>query len=157
MTPDPETTPVVEIVRREEFSSAHRLHSDALTDEENRRIFGPCNNTHGHNYALEVVVRGAVDRQTGMVMNLSDLTSLVQEKVVLEVDHKNLSEDVPFLQGRVATAENLAVAFWERLQPDIETFEGCRLHRIRLYESQNNFVDYFGPGPAAARISSASS
>lgn len=153
----PEPGPVVEIVRREEFSSAHRLHSDALGPEENRRVFGPCNDTHGHNYALEVVVRGRVSPTTGMVMNLSDLTALLRERLILEVDHKNLSTDVPFLQGRVTTAENIAVAFWERLQPEIEAFEGCRLHRIRLYESQNNFVDYLGPAEAASRTSSASS
>ncbi len=152
-----ENSPTVEIVRREEFSSAHRLHSLELSDAENLRVFGPCNTTHGHNYAVEVVVRGRVSPVTGMVMNLSDLMVLLEEKLIREVDHKNLSTDVPFLEGMVTTAENLAVAFWSRLEPEIEAFEGCRLHRIRVYESRNNFVDYHGPEHARSKTSSTSS
>lgn len=148
---DPETPgPIVEIARREEFSAAHRLANDRLSEEENRRLFGPCYGTHGHNYVVEVFVRGPVSPKTGMVMNLADLTSILREKVILEVDHKNLSTDVPFLQGFVTTAENIAVAFWGRLQDEIEAFEGCLLHRIRLYESPSNFVDYLGPSPSSA-------
>ena len=149
--------PIVEIVRREEFSAAHRLANDRLSEEENQRLFGPCYGTHGHNYVLEVYVRGRVNPKTGMVMNLADLMSLLREKIILEVDHKNLSTDVPFLQGFVTTAENIAIAFWGRLQDEIEAFEGCRLHRIRLYESPSNFVDYLGPEPPAPSRSSASS
>ena len=136
----------VEITRREEFSAAHRLHDPSLDDAENARIYGICNNPngHGHNYALEVTVRGPVPR-SGMVLDLNRLMVLLREEIVAEVDHKHLNHDVPFLAGIIPTAENVAVAFWERLAPRIEEFEGCRLHRIRLYESANNFVDYRGP------------
>jgi len=137
--------PIVEIHRREEFCAAHRLHSPELSAEENQRVYGACNTLHGHNYALEVTVRGAVSARTGMVFNLTDLMAIVREKIVLAVDHKNLNTDVAFLAGVIPTAENVAVAFWNQLDPELEQFEGCRLHRIRLYESRNNFVDYHGP------------
>lgn len=140
----PEPAPVVEIVRREEFSAAHRLHSPELSEEENERLYGPCYTLHGHNYEVEVVVRGTVAPGTGMVMNLTDLMGLVREKIIMAVDHKNLNTDVPFLEGVIPTAENVAVAFWNRLEADIAGFDGCQLHRIRLYESRNNFVDYLG-------------
>ena len=136
--------PVVEIRRREDFCAAHRLHAPALTDEENVALYGPCNTLHGHNYSVEATVQGTVAPGTGMVMNLTDLMRLVQERVIAEVDHKYLNIDVPFLADVIPTAENLAVAFWERLQPEIETFKGCRLIRIRLYESQNNVAEYCG-------------
>jgi 6-pyruvoyltetrahydropterin/6-carboxytetrahydropterin synthase len=136
---------VVEIVRREEFSAAHRLVSPHLSDEQNRRLYGPCYGDHGHNYELEVSVRGPVDPKTGMVMNLTDLMGLVRERVVLAVDHKHLNHDVDFLRGIIPTAENVAMAFWGQLEEAIRGFPGCRLHRIRLYESRNNFVDYLGP------------
>lgn len=138
--------PLVEITRREEFSAAHRLHDPALGAAENARLYGICNNPHGHghNYALEVTVRGPVPR-SGMVMDLNRLMVLLREVILCEVDHKHLNHDVPFLEGINPTAENLAIAFWERLVPRIEEFEGCRLHRIRLYESRHNFVDYHGP------------
>jgi len=141
------TAPIVEISRREEFSASHRLHNPALGDEENRRLYGPCNNPngHGHNYDLEVTVRGEVPAETGMVLDLNRLMALLREEIVQEVDHKHLNHDVPFLQGLIPTAENLAIAFWSRLEPRIEEFEGCTLHRIRLHESRGNFVEYRGP------------
>jgi 6-pyruvoyltetrahydropterin/6-carboxytetrahydropterin synthase len=138
----PERT--VEITRREEFSAAHRLHDPRLSPEENRRTFGMCNDEHGHNYAVEVTVRGSV-HETGMVMDLNRLMVILREEIVSQVDHKHLNKDVPWLQGRIPTAENVAVAFWDRLEPRLRGFEGSRLHRIRLYESRNNFVDYSGP------------
>ena len=155
--------PAVEILHREEFSSAHRLHSPELSAEENKRLYGPCNTLHGHNYAVEVGVIGPVSPVTGMVMNLTDLMALLKERLIDDVDHKNLNTDVPFLEGVIPTAENLAVAFWDRLEPQIEAFDGCRLHRIRLYESRNNFVEYRGPETpetamtAVSRTSSTSS
>ena len=138
--------PIVEITRREEFSAAHRLHNPAFSVEENRRLYGVCNNAngHGHNYAFEVTVRGPVPRATGMVMDLNQLMVILREEVVAQVDHKHLNHDVPFLSGVIPTAENVAVAFWRRIEPRLRPFEGCRLHRVRVYESRNNFVDYFG-------------
>lgn len=138
--------PIVEITRREEFSAAHRLHNPALSDAENRRLYGVCNNAngHGHNYAFEVTVRGPVPSGTGMVMDLNRLMVLLREEIVDPVDHKHLNHDVPFLAGIIPTAENVAVAFWKRIEPRINAFEGCRLCRVRVYESRNNFVDYCG-------------
>lgn len=139
------TTPIVEIVHREEFAAAHRLASPHLSDEQNRALYGPCYTLHGHNYALEVAVRGPVAAETGMVMDLNRLSVLMRERVVDVVDHKYLNTDVSFLEGVIPTAENLAVRFWDRLEPHFEGFEPCRLHRIRVCESRTNFVDYYGP------------
>lgn len=140
------TEPFVEITRREEFSASHRLHNPALSEEENRRLYGICNNPngHGHNYAFEVTVRGPVPRGTGMVMDLNRLMSILREEIVSAVDHKHLNHDVPFLAGIIPTAENVAVAFWKRIEPRVKGFEQCHLHRVRVYESRNNFVDYLG-------------
>jgi 6-pyruvoyltetrahydropterin/6-carboxytetrahydropterin synthase len=137
----------VEITRREEFCAAHRLHNPAFSEEENRRLYGVCNNAngHGHNYAFEVTVRGPVAAPTGMVMDLNRLMVILREEIVSIVDHKNLNLDVPFLAGIIPTAENVAVAFWRRIEPALAPFEGCRLHRVRVYESRHNFVDYYGP------------
>ena len=136
---------VVEITRREEFSASHRLHDPALSDERNRELYGICNNLngHGHNYELEATVRGAVPA-TGMVMNLTDLMRILRERVLPQVDHKHLNHDVPFLQGVIPTAENVAIALWEQIEPQVRRY-GCRLHRIRLFESRNSYVDYLGP------------
>jgi len=136
---------IVEITHREEFSAAHRLQVPELGEEENRRLFGICSTDHGHNYAVEVTVRGALPRRTGMVMDLNRLTEILREEVVSQVDHKHLNRDVDWLAGLNPTAENVAVAIWKRLEPRLRGFEGCRLHRVRVYESRNNFVDYLGP------------
>lgn len=138
--------PRVEITRREEFSAAHRLHDPRLSEEANRRLYGICNNQngHGHNYELEVTVQGEVP-ESGMVMDLNRLMLLLQEEVVRELDHKHLNHDVPFLEGIIPTAENVAIAIWERLAARLEDHPGCRLHRIRLFESRNNYVEYHGP------------
>ncbi len=134
----------VEITRREEFSAAHRLHDPRLSDEENRRLYGPCNTDHGHNYVFEVTVRGPVPR-SGMVMDLNRLMLILREEIVSVVDHRHLNRDVPFLAGVIPTAENVAVAFWRRIEPSLSAFEGVRLHRVRVCESRGNFVDYHGP------------
>ncbi|MHC4844986.1 MAG: 6-carboxytetrahydropterin synthase [Planctomycetota bacterium] len=140
------TTPpsgAFELTRRLEFSAAHRLHNPDFSDEKNREVFGVCNNLHGHghNYVLDVTLRGQADPATGMVMDLNRLAVLLHEKVFTEVDHKHLDHDVPWLAGRVSTAENVAAAIWERLDADLEG----KLYRLRLYESDHNYVDYHGP------------
>ena len=139
------SAPVVEITRREEFSAAHRLHDPTLSDAENRELYGVCNNPrgHGHNYAFEVTVRGGVP-PNGMVMDLNRLMVLLREEIVSQVDHKHLNHDVPWLADVNPTAENVAVAFWNRIEARLKGLEGCRLHRVRVYESRNNFVDYLG-------------
>jgi 6-pyruvoyltetrahydropterin/6-carboxytetrahydropterin synthase len=138
--------PIVEISCKAEFSAAHRLHNPELTGEENRRIYGICNNAngHGHNYEVEVTVAGPVAAGTGMVLDLLRLTALVRERIVEPLDHKNLNVDVPFLHGTIPTAENIAVACWARIEPSLQPYPGCQLQRIRLYESRNSFVEYRG-------------
>lgn len=141
------TQRIVEITRREEFSASHRLHNPALSDAENRELYGVCNNRngHGHNYEFEVTVRGEVPPGTGMVMNLTDLMRILGDDVLPQVDHKHLNHDVPFLEGVIPTAENIAIALWELLAPRIQTHPGCRLHKIKLWESRANSVEYRGP------------
>lgn len=138
---------IVEITHRQEFSAAHRLFDPRLSEEANRRLYGICASDHGHNYAIEVTVRGRVPH-SGMVMDLKALGTILQERFVSRVDHRHLNHDVPFLKGVIPTAENMAVAVWREIEPELKAFEGCRLHRIRVYESRNNFVDYLGPTPA---------
>lgn len=140
--------PFVEITRREEFSASHRLHSPQLSDEENRRLYGLCNNPngHGHNYELEVTVAGAVPERTGMVMNLTDLMAILRERILPAVDHKHLNHDVDFLRGIIPTAENIAVALWERIEPEVRRHAGARLLRLRLHESRGSYVEYHGKG-----------
>jgi 6-pyruvoyltetrahydropterin/6-carboxytetrahydropterin synthase len=139
--------PEVEITHAQEFSASHRLHSPKLSDAENRRVFGMCNNPHGHghNYVVEVTLRGTPAAETGMLMDLNELSSLVHEKIFTRVDHRHLDHDVPFLAGVITTAENLAIAFWGELEPSLQDVPGCRLHRIRVRESRHNSAEYYGP------------
>ena len=139
-------SPELELTHRQEFSAAHRLHDPALSDEENARLYGPCNNPngHGHTYAYEVTVRGRVPR-SGMIIDLNVLRGIMHEEIFARVDHKHLDLDVPFLRGRISTAENLALAFWERLAPRLADHDHCRLHRLRVYEGPDSFVDCYGP------------
>ncbi len=137
---------IVDISSRVEFSAAHKLESAHLDESENRALYGPCFNDHGHNYALEATVRGEIDPRTGMVMNLSDLAEILREEVYLPMDHKHLNFDVPFLEGVVTTAENVAAKCFERIAERLNALPqrgrpGCRLYRIRLFESRNNFVE----------------
>ncbi len=134
-------SPQFELTRRLEFSAAHRLFNPAFSEAQNRRTFGPCFNHHGHNYVLEVTLRGPVEPATGMVVDLNWLAGRLQELVFAEVDHRDLDRDVPWLAGRVSTAENVVAAVWDRLAPHMEG----RLWRLRLFESAANVVDYHGP------------
>jgi 6-pyruvoyltetrahydropterin/6-carboxytetrahydropterin synthase len=138
---------VVDIIHREEFSAAHRLQSAALGPEENSATFGPCENIHGHNYVVEVTVRGEVNPRTGMVMNLVDLQGAMREEIIDQVDHRFLNEDVPFLGDlQVITVEALAITFWGRLAARQPEWGGAALHRVRVMETSCNFADYYGPG-----------
>ncbi len=133
----------VYVVRRVHFSAAHRLWNPAFSDSENWAIFGQCNNPkgHGHNYTLEVTVRGRVDPETGFVVDLTKLKEIMTERIVSRVDHKHLNEDVDFLHGINPTAENLAIRFWDELKDHLP---GGELHRVRVYESDQNFAEYLG-------------
>jgi 6-pyruvoyltetrahydropterin/6-carboxytetrahydropterin synthase len=135
--------PEVRVTRRLHFSAAHRLHNPALSDEENRRTYGLCNspNWHGHNYELEVTVQGEIDPATGYVIDLGHLRDLAEEVVVRDLDHRNLNLDVPWLQGRLSSTENLVVAIWDRLAPRIPR---GRLVRLVLRETERNYVEYTG-------------
>jgi 6-pyruvoyltetrahydropterin/6-carboxytetrahydropterin synthase len=124
--------------RRETFNAAHQLYDPGLSDEENRRLFGKCVNLHGHNYVLEVVVAGEVDQASGYVMDLKVLSDIMNGQVIQDVDHRNLNTDVPWLKGRIPTAENLAVTFWERLQPELP--EGL-LRSVRVWETDKNWAE----------------
>lgn len=136
---------MVYIQRRETFSASHRLHNADWSDAQNEAVFGKCSNRfgHGHNFQLIVTVKGHVDPQTGFVMNLVDLKAIMMAEVIDHVDHRNLNEDVPFLAGIMPSTENLAMAFWNRLSPAIEA-KGAALHCIRIIETENNFVEYYG-------------
>jgi 6-pyruvoyltetrahydropterin/6-carboxytetrahydropterin synthase len=124
--------------RRESFNAAHQLYDPGLSDDENRRLFGKCVNLHGHNYVLEVVVAGEIDRDTGYVLDLKLLSDVMFRQVIRDVDHRNLNTDVPWLKGRIPTAENLAVAFWERLRPELP--EGL-LRSVRVWETDKNWAE----------------
>jgi 6-pyruvoyltetrahydropterin/6-carboxytetrahydropterin synthase len=125
------------------FSAAHRLHNPKFDAEWNRRIYDKCDNPkgHGHNYTLEVSVEGAIDSDTGMVIDLKKLKDIMRSAVIDRVDHTNLNEDVDFLRDVIPTAENLAVAFWRQMEPYID--EG-RLRRVVLHETDRNSVAYEG-------------
>ena len=131
------------ITRKIEFSAGHRLFNPDFSDEKNEATFGLCNNPngHGHNYVLEVTLSGEVCNETGMVFDLKELKKLTQREIIDKVDHKNLNVDVEYLKGIIPTAENLAIKFWEILEPKITK---GRLHEIKLYESERNYVVYRG-------------
>jgi 6-pyruvoyltetrahydropterin/6-carboxytetrahydropterin synthase len=130
------------VSRRESFNAAHQLRDPALSDEENQRIFGRCANLHGHNYVLEVVVAGPIDPATGYVLDLKQLSEVMSRRVIQDVDHRNLNTDVPWLAERIPTAENLAVAFWERIRSELP--EGM-LRAVRLWETDKNWAEVRDP------------
>ena len=140
---DPATGGVC-ITRQVHFNAGHRLYNRARGRAWNERTYGPCANPngHGHNYVLEVTVRGTPDPETGYVLDLGDLKKILEKAVVGPCDHRNLNKDVAFLKGVIPTTENLVVAFWARIAPRIRS--GV-LHSIRLYETPRNFAEYRGP------------
>ncbi len=137
--------PITYLTRRERFSAAHRLFKADLNDQENFDLYGQCShhNWHGHNYELYVTVKGEVDQQTGYLLNLKTLSIIIRKEIIEKVDHKNLNLDVGFLKGIMPSTENLVIAIWETLkQPVIEL--GAELHKVKLQETENNFVEYYG-------------
>lgn len=126
------------ISRREGFNAAHQLCDPARSDEENQQLYGKCVNLHGHNYVVEVVVAGSVDPTTGYLMDLKRLSDLIARQIIEHVDHRNLNTDVPWLRERIPTAENLALAFWDRLRPQLP--DGS-LRRVRVYETEKNWAE----------------
>jgi 6-pyruvoyltetrahydropterin/6-carboxytetrahydropterin synthase len=133
------------ITRRETFNAAHKLVQPLWSDEKNEEVFGKCanKNWHGHNFTLYVTVKGKPEINTGFVINLKTLSNIIKENVIEPLDHKNLNLDVPFLVGMMASTENLAIAIWEQLEEDVLK-HGGELAKIKLIETENNFVEYFG-------------
>jgi len=126
------------VSRRDTFNAAHELRDPGLSDEENQRVFGKCANLHGHNYVLEVVVAGEIDAATGYVLDLKHLAEVMSRRVIADVDHRNLNSDVPWLEGIIPTAENLAVAFWERMRSELPAGS---LRTVRVWETDKNWAE----------------
>lgn len=136
---------MIYITRRERFNAAHKLARPDWSDEKNLEVFGKCSNPnwHGHNYELFVTVKGPVDPKTGFLIDLRALKEIIRTYATDKLDHKNVNLDVDFMQGKMASTEVLAVEIFNQLKPHIEA-EGAKLHKIKLVETENNFVEYFG-------------
>jgi 6-pyruvoyltetrahydropterin/6-carboxytetrahydropterin synthase len=136
---------MIYITRRERFTAAHRLFRTDWSDEKNNEMFGGCANPnwHGHNYELFVTVKGKVDQKLGYLVNLKDLSKIIQGTVTDKLDHKNLNLDVDFLKDIMTSTENVAIAIWNQLEKPIREL-GADLHCVKLRETENNYVEYFG-------------
>jgi 6-pyruvoyltetrahydropterin/6-carboxytetrahydropterin synthase len=134
---------MVYLTRKAEFSASHYYHNPEFTAEENQRIFGKCNNPngHGHNYTLEVTVKGQVDAHSGFVVELKQLKEIMNREVLDALDHRFLNKELPEFRSTIPTTENLAINIWGRLEPKLRI---ARLHRVRLYETPDLFVDFYG-------------
>ena len=133
------------ITRRERFSAAHRMCKEGLTDQENLALYGKCAHPHwhGHNYILYVTVKGEVDNESGYLVDLGILSRIINHHVIDKLDHKNINLDVDFMQGKIVSTENLAIGIWDVLEPHIQKL-GVILHCIKLEETENNFIEYYG-------------
>ncbi|MFM7766642.1 MAG: 6-pyruvoyl trahydropterin synthase family protein [Bacteroidota bacterium] len=133
------------ITRRERFNAAHKVFRPEWDEQKNLQVFGKCSNPnwHGHNYELYVTVAGDLDPETGFVMDLKQLSDIIKHRVIDKVDHKNLNMDVDFMKGKMPSTEVLAVAIWEEIEADIAK-HGKKLYSVKLYETENNFVEYLG-------------
>jgi 6-pyruvoyltetrahydropterin/6-carboxytetrahydropterin synthase len=138
---------MVLITRKIEFSASHLYHNPAFSAEENQRIFGKCNNPHGHghNYTLEVTIAGEPDPSTGMVLDLVELKGILEKEIMERMDHRFLNYEVAELSGKIPTCENIAIVIWGLLEPKIRS---GKLHRVRLYESPDLFADCYSNGAA---------
>jgi 6-pyruvoyltetrahydropterin/6-carboxytetrahydropterin synthase len=134
---------MVFLTRKAEFSASHYYYNPEFTPEENQRIFGKCSNPngHGHNYTLEVTVKGQVDPRSGFVVDLKELKDIMNHEVIDALDHRFLNKEVPEFSKAIPTTENLAISIWDRLKPKLNVAE---LHRVRVYETPDLFVDYYG-------------
>ena len=138
---------IVYVSRKEHFNAAHKLYNPAWTQAKNEEVFGPCanENWHGHNFDLIVTIKGEPDPDTGFVIDLKKLSALIRLEVTEKLDHKNLNLDVDFMQGKLASCENLIVEIWKILQPRIRPISKFgELFSIKLYETPRNYVEYFG-------------
>ncbi|MBX7107086.1 MAG: 6-carboxytetrahydropterin synthase [Chitinophagales bacterium] len=131
------------LTRKEHFNAAHRLFNPAWSEEKNEEVFGKCSNKyyHGHNYDLFVTVKGEPAADTGLIVNAKELSAIIRRTVVDKLDHKNLNLEIAFLKGIIPSTENLARAIWQELEQEIT---GCRLHCVKLLETENIFAEYYG-------------
>ncbi len=136
---------MVYITRKEHFNAAHKLFNPSWTEEKNQNVFGKCANPnwHGHNYYVYVTVKGELQKETGYTVNLKELSSIIREKITDKLDHKNLNLDVDFLEGLMPTTEVVAIAIWDQLLEPVSKLGGI-LHCVKLCETDNNYVEYFG-------------
>ena len=135
------------VSRKEHFNAAHKLYNPEWSREKNVEVFGPCanENWHGHNFDLIVTIKGIPDPGSGFVVDLKKLSTLIKAEVTEKLDHKNLNVDVDFMQGKLASCENLIVEIWKILEKHLPTITtNGRLHSLRLYETPRNYVEYFG-------------
>jgi len=134
---------MIYLTRKAEFSASHHYHNPEFSAEENQRVFGKCNNPngHGHNYTLEVTVKGEVDPKSGFVVDLKQMKEIMNREVIDAMDHRYLNKEVPEFATQIPTTENIAIAVWKRLEPKLKV---AKLHRVRVYEMQDLFVDYYG-------------
>jgi 6-pyruvoyltetrahydropterin/6-carboxytetrahydropterin synthase len=137
---------MVYISRKEHFNAAHRLFNPNWSDERNKEVFGPCanHNWHGHNFELIVTVKGEPDPDTGFVIDLKVLGDVIKREIIEQLDHKNINLDVPFMQGKMASCEILVMEIWRLLEAALSPLTEARLYQIRLFETERNFVDYYG-------------
>lgn len=138
---------MIYVSRKEHFNAAHKLYNPSWTVEKNEEIFGPCANAnwHGHNFELIVTVKGKPNSDTGFVIDLKQLSTLIRKEIIDKVDHKNLNLDVDFMIGKMASCENLVQEFWKILAPKIQEIAPApQLYKLTLYETPRNFVEYLG-------------
>jgi 6-pyruvoyltetrahydropterin/6-carboxytetrahydropterin synthase len=136
---------LVYLTRKEHFNAAHKLHNPSWSDEKNQEVFGKCANAnwHGHNYNLWVTVKGEPDPDTGFIMNVTELSRIIQEVVLDKLDHRNLNMDVDFIpKGMQASTENLARLIWQQLEPHVN--KHSRLHCVKLQETETIYAEYYG-------------
>jgi 6-pyruvoyltetrahydropterin/6-carboxytetrahydropterin synthase len=133
------------LTRRERFNAAHRMFHPGWSDEKNMEIYGKCSNPnwHGHNYILYITVKGYVHPEIGYVVNLKTLSKIINQYIIEPLDHKNINVEVDFMQNLIPSSENLAIAIWKKLLPHIGEL-GVELHCVKIEETENNFVEYFG-------------
>lgn len=133
------------LTRRERFSAAHRLYNEDWSDQKNYETYGACSNPkwHGHNYVLWVTIKGEINQEIGYVCDLKSLSQIIRENIIQKLDHKNINLEVDFMKGKKVSTENLAIAIWEELEPHIKLLD-VELHSVKIEETENNFIEYFG-------------
>ena len=137
---------MIYITRKEHFNAAHRMYREEWSAEKNKEVFGKCANPnwHGHNYNLFVTVKGEITQATGYLMDLKELKVIINERVIEKLDHMNINIDVEFMAGKMASTELLCIEIFNQLKKPIEAYDGVFLQSVKLYETENNFAEYFG-------------